>query len=862
MLSLGKGRLRARSDQVPQPLEQGWQLCATAPGQVAGSEDVALLTNWLDAPLLGPVADVLRQTKHWSLDGEPRRFDAQDWCYRLCFDLADADAASPHVLGLDGLATVVDVWLNGQLLLRSENMFLAHRLPLTGLQAAGNELLVVCRSLDQALAKRRPRPRWRAPMIDNQQLRWFRCTLLGRTPGWSPPAAVVGPWRGVWLAKAPSFEVEALSMQPAVQADSGRLRVACRLTQTEPAASRPEAAIAQVQLCLTRQGQAHRLPLVASPAEPQVWSGELDIPSVARWWPHTHGEPALYEASLEVWLAGGLPPVTLALGPVGFKTVELVQCGGGFALRVNGTPVFCRGACWTPLDPVTLDAPSEQAYTQALAQVREAGMNMVRVGGTMSYEADAFYDECDRQGIMVWQEFMFANMDYPEDAAFMALASQEAEQQLQRWQGRAALTVLCGNSEVEQQAAMFGATRERWAPALFHEVLAQACAVACPQVPYWPSSAHGGAFPHQADVGTTSYYGVGAYLRDLGDARRANVRFATECLAFSNAPESATLAAVPGGLGLRMHHPAWKARAPRDLGAGWDFEDVRDHYVAQLFGLDPARLRYSDHERYLTLGRVAVGEVMAATFAEWRRAASTCGGALIWFLRDLWPGAGWGVIDSSGLPKAPYHYLKRTLQPLSLSMTDEGGNGLYVHVCNDGPQPLQAQVQITAWRNGRAQVGQGSQAVQVPAHASQSWPLMACFDWFADWSWAYRFGPASAQVLQARLVSQDGQVLAQAFAFPAGLALPVVHDLGMRAVASTMGPDQVALRISTDQFAQAVHLDVDDCVPDDNYFHMAPASERTVVLRVAGGLERVLTGTVRALNTDKAVPIQHEGQVP
>src|SRR6185369_12142958 len=228
----------------------------------------------------------------------------------------------------------------------------------------------------------------------------------------------------------------------------------------------------------------------------------------------------------------------------------------------NGVPIFCRGACWTPLDPVSL-AADRAAYAETLGLARDAGMNMLRVGGTMVYESDDFYDLCDEMGILVWQDFMFANMDYPEDESFVASAVLEARQQLARLEARPSLAVLCGNSEVEQQAAMWGATRERWSPRLFHEVLPAVARELRPDVPYWPSSAHGGAFPHEASRGTTSYYGVGAYMRPLEDARRSEVRFASECLAFANVPEPAALAPS-----LRAHHPAWKARTPRDFGAG------------------------------------------------------------------------------------------------------------------------------------------------------------------------------------------------------------------------------------------------------------------------------------------------------
>jgi beta-mannosidase len=844
-------------------LSTGWQICASAPGQFSHPSELDGGVAWLEAARLGPVADMLRQAGHWSLDGEARRFDAQDWWYRLSVECTPAELDRGLDLCLDGLATLAEVWLNGQPVLRSDNMFVAHRVPLDGLLQSGrNELSMVFRSLDQALAQRRPRPRWKAPMIEHQQLRWFRTTLLGRTPGWSPPAAVVGPWRGVRLVSANALRVDMLDLQCLVDEGVGVVKLHCTLRGLGDSA--PQGA----KLVLARGAERYAADLTPSPlgagdglAE-QNWQAQLQVSAPALWWPHTHGEPALYEAAIELSLAGRSEPAVMPLGRLGFRTLELDQADGGFALRVNGVPVFCRGACWTPLDVVTLDAATPAHYATALTQVREAGMNMVRVGGTMSYEADAFYEECDRLGVLVWQEFMFANMDYPPDTAFLETVRLEVTQQLQRWQARPCMAVLCGNSEVEQQAAMFGATRDKWSPELFHVTLPDLCRQHAPGLPYWPSSAHGGAFPYQGDVGTTSYYGVGAYLRHPDDARRAGLRFATECLAFSNLPEWPAMAAMPGGLSLRVHHPAWKARAPRDLGAGWDFEDVRDHYVAQLFEVDPARLRYSDHDRYLMLGRVTTGEVMAAAFGEWRRAASPCQGALVWFLRDLWPGAGWGVVDSLGQPKAAYYHLKRALQPLAMSLSNEGGNGLYLHLSNDKPHAFAASLEVTAWRHGEVRVAQGSQPVSVSAHAAHSWPLMAWFDWFADWSWAYRFGPAPAQFIEIVLRSATGEVLARSQAFPAGLALPLEADLGLKAVATVDEDGQVRVRVSTRRLAQSVHIDAHGFIAEDAYFHLAPGDSREVLLRPAKGALTAFNGQILALNTDSPVNIVVERSTP
>jgi beta-mannosidase len=870
-------------------LTSGWQICSTAPDACAGPDDLSKKSlAWLPGHAPSTAAACLRALGTWSLDHSARRFDSEDWWYRVRFTAPPLAAHEEVVLGFDGLATVADAWLNGTPLLSSDNMFLAHERILQVPLPRENELVIRFRALDHLLEAKRPRPKWRAPMVENQQLRWFRTTLLGRTPGWSPPAAAVGPWRSVWLETRAHVRLSDVKLRTGVDGRAGWIEVFGSIAPLVP-----HDAVKGTALVLTRRGEPRRsIPL--RNLGNNSYGGRLEIPNVALWWPHTHGEPCLYDARLAIRLAQSntAPANTLHsdathsnteidvdLGHVGFRTIALDSDEGDFSLRINGVPIFCRGACWTPPDPVSLDTslvdPSANStgtpldsLRQTLDQVRAAGMNMLRVGGTMVYESNAFLDLCDVNGILLWQDFMFANMSYPqEDTAFTASVTAEARQQLARLAGRPCLAVLCGNSEGEQQAAMWGAPRESWSPALFHETLARLAREYRPDVPYWPSSAHGGSFPHQGNSGTASYYGVGAYMRPLEDARRAEIRFATECLAFANIPEDRTLAKMPGGPSIRCHHPAWKSRTPRDMGAGWDFDDVRDHYLTRLFGVNPLELRYADHDRYLALSRIVSGEVMASTLAEWRRKRSTCRGGLIWFWRDLWCGAGWGVVDALGTPKAAYHYIRRVCQPVALSMSDEGGNGLYLHLVNERPKPLTAILTLKLYRGGEINVGSASRALTLQARESAEIAASSLFEGFLDLSYAYRFGPPQHELAVATLIDENNIVLAQAFHFPTGLWAARELDVGLTATATPMSttaaagtPPAFELTITARRFAQSVWIEADGFVPDDSYFHLAPCAARTITLRGApGDSGKPPSGRVHALNAQTTARIEFRG---
>jgi beta-mannosidase len=479
-------------------------------------------------------------------------------------------------------------------------------------------------------------------------------------------------------------------------------------------------------------------------------------------------------------------------------------------------------------------------------------MNMLRIGGTMAYETPDFFALCDELGLMVWQDFQFANFDYPaNDPAFLENVHKEVSQFLDATAASPSLAILCGGSEIDQQAAMLGLPEAAWAGPLTRQILPALVAAHRPDVQYVENSPSGGAMPFSPNAGVTHYYGVGAYCRPLDDARRADVRFAAESLAFANVPEQETLDThlpVPA-----VHDPRWKARVPRDRGASWDFEDVRDHYLGLLYGDDPARLRREDPARYLDLSRATVAEVMEATFAEWRRQHSTCNGALVWTFQDLLPGAGWGIVDATGLPKSAWHALRRAFRPVQVALSDEGTNGLDIHVINDGAHAHRLTLDLSCLRHGRQPVVGGRREIALDARSAVTLPATDLFGAFFDTTYAFRFGPPAHDVTVARLTDADGIEIAEAFHFPRGRAQAVFPA----ALTATLSQDAegFALSLSADRFAQSVAIEIENFLPGDNWFHLAPGHVKTVRLARRAGTDPAIapSGAVRGIGVEGIV---------
>lgn len=814
-------RIVARSGERVEPLA-GWTWLATAADAVATPADLPEGGDWHEVAVPGTVAGALRS--HGRLDdASANAIGQQDHWYRT--RLTHALNGRLH---FEGLATVTEIWVGGVRQADSASMFAPVELPVDC--AAGTEVTLCFRALAPKLAAAPRRSRWRPAMIQPNGLRWFRTSALGSMPGWCPPGLPTGPYRPVLRVESETGAVRIEGVDLRTNYDGQTGTVALSLTLATDALL-PESAI----MCCAGGEAALR-----ADGDSRL-AGTLSLPGIAPWFPHTHGEPALHDLSLT------LDGETIDLGRIGFRSlaVDRGEDGEGFGLIVNGVPVFCRGACWSNAD-VTMLAGGRVAYEPWLRLAREAGMNMIRLPGVMTYEDEAFFALCDELGIMVWQEMLLANFDYPQgDAGFRAAIAAEVETLLNRTQGSPSLAVLCGGSEVFQQSAMLGAPPEAWSGPIFDEVLPEAVARLRPDIAYVPNSPSGGPLPFVADKGVTHYYGVGAYMRGLDDARRANVRFAAESLAFANVPEEISLRS--GKPPAITHHPEWKRAVPRDAGASWDFEDVRDHYLERLYGLEPARLRREDPERYFALSRATVTEVMEETFAEWRRPGSPTSGALVWLLQDLQPGAGWGVIASDGEPKSAWHGLARAFRPIQIAMTDEGVNGLGLHLLNERPEPLAATVELSCWRAGEVAVVKVKREIALAPRAAMTLSAFDLIGRFFDIAYAYRFGPPGHDVTSAVLRdAASGKVLAEAFHFPLGRGHER-HHCGLAAKLEREGDDW-SLVLSTRRFAQSVEIVDHAWRPEHSWFHLAPGEPRRVRLNRRPGTSGEPSGEVRAVN--------------
>lgn len=648
-------------------------------------------------------------------------------------DLVDAR------LHVHGIATVWSVEVNGTTVASGESMWARTSVEVTAHLHAGVNEVTVLSLAEEALQERvaarprRPRARWRTRLVEGTGWRWVRTTVLGRAPGFAPGPPVVGPWRPVVLETGPGPRVADLVLRPSLDGSTGVLDVDAEVAG--------DPGRLELEVTDLTDGTGTRTPLTLAGGRARA---SLELPDVRPWWPHTHGEPALHRVRV---LDDGAP-LDLpgdGTGPPTHRDVGFRQLGNGsptgrpevgeasIDLHVNGVRVFCRGAVWTPGDLAALDTAAE------------LGLNLVRVPGIASYESDAFHARCDELGLLVWQDLMLATHHYPlEDPGFAAALETEVRAEAARLVAHPSTVVVCGSAEQEQQAVFFGARLE-------DDTWRELSRTTRPWVEQsgvdalWvDSSPSGGLPPTRVDTGVAQWFGVGAYLRPLSDARTSGVRFAAECLAFANPADPSS----PG---------SGDGPAPRDHGADWDFADVREHYLREIHGPDAG-----DAER----ARVS-GELMAAVFGEWRRPASPCGGGIVLWLRDLAPGPGWGLLDHTGRPKPCAAVLAPVLGPVATWLVDEGTSGLDVHVANDRPEEVAGDLSVRLVAADGSVVEDATVPVSVPSHGHLARGVDQLLGRWTDANHALGLGAPAHQRVEVELALRGGGRRCAAWQAPA-----------------------------------------------------------------------------------------------
>ncbi len=823
-------------------LHEGWQLAEAPAGADARGLAALPADAWLPATVPGTAHGALLAAGripdpfYGMNEAEVRWVGEKRWAWRLSFEAGEL--ADHEDLVFEGLDTWCSVWLNGERLLESDNMFVARRVDVRRRLQPGRNELLLC--FEAALARAREvetvhgkRPLWNG---DSARLH-ARKAQYHFGWDWGPELIVSGPWRAVrrhsWSAR-----IDDLHCRSDVDVAGQRATLQVSARPTGGAGLRCEFEL------LDAEGNS-----VASQNVPaDAARATLSVTDAQLWWPRGLGDQRLY--TLVARLLDGEHVVAEDSRRIGLRTLRLVQApvdgegGSSFHFEVNGQAFFAGGANWIPDDNL-LERITPARYRERVAQAADANMNMLRVWGGGIYEDEAFYEACDELGLLVWQDFMFACGLYPANEAFLASVRAEAEGQVKRLRHHACMALWCGNNEDYMLAESVGLAgpgvpAERFeARAIYEGLLPAVCEALDPDTTYWPGSPFtpgDGAKSSDVTVGDRHSWEVW-HQQMLPYQRYGDVqaRFVSE-FGMQSHPSLALLESVlpeaerfPESRTVQWHNKAGSPSGPdghRRLSV-YLADNLRvggtlaDHvYATQFVQAEAMRVAYQDFRR------------------RWQKpGARAVGGALVWQLNDCWPVTSWALIDSSGTVKPAWHAVRRALAPLAIAVRLEEGRAR-VALMNGRADSVAVTLQLRVFAMDGRLLAEAGAAQQVAASTSAETTLAL----------AALGEPVVAEVLA--LDPRDGRELARdcAWTEPFKFYRLAGARLSVRAEGQT-------LRLGCDRPVKGLWLQQGGLA--DNFVDLVPGSERLIESRIA--LPMTLNVMALELPTQQVHLLRNEG---
>lgn len=672
--------------QFRQANESNW-LSATVPGTV----HIDLMNHGLiPDPFIGK-NDTLVQ---W--------VEEKDWEYRTWFraprSLREMDAVK---LQFEGLDTYAEVFLNGHKILESSNMFLGHEIDVKDFLTAGrNELVVYFHSpVKRGLEKMRQLP-YILQATSEQAPEAERTSIFSRKApfqfgwDWGPRLVTSGVWRPVTLK------------------GWNNARITYPYLVTDSIADNAAFVSMDVVLEIITPGDYHlitkmngvekgRLNLWGLEQGSKTVVQDFRIDDPALWWPNGLGEPALQKVEFVLEQEGRM--IDAYNLDFGIRTVKLVQqpdeVGASFHFEVNGIPVFMKGANVVPPDPL-LTRGIEEAYRRIIDDALAANMNMLRVWGGGIYKDEIFYRLCDQNGILVWQDFMFACALQPGDEAHLENIRREAEYQVKRLRNHASLALWCGNNEnltawyrwgwrdlyTPEQAAFIWRTYER----IFYEILPQAITQYNPKTHYHsssPSSINNTVSDRRS--GNEHDWTIWFALAPIDAYNRNLPRFVSE-FGMQSLPEMGTLSYFAGEGPHELFSPMLLHRQRSRIDwfrPGYTGNNFIKYYTERYFPVPRSfeELSYSS--------RLVQAFAYKTAIESHRRNMPHTMGSLYWQINDTWPTISWSTVDYFGNWK-PSHYAVRNANEAVIASPAIENDRLKVFVVSDLLNALPARLQI------------------------------------------------------------------------------------------------------------------------------------------------------------------------